>query len=652
MDSINVPPSTTSIREEGCIYDLIKARANKVPDAIAVAAPERLPMTYGSLMNHIVRGIRRLNTLGIGKGDRVAMVLPNGPEMAVAFLTISACAASAPLNPAYQADEFNFYLTDLNAKALVLEKDVPSPARDVATARGIQIIEISTESSAEAGAFNFQGLSRSITINTGISGPDDTALVLHTSGTTSRPKMVPLSQCNLWISARNISTSLTLNDSDRCLNVMPLFHIHGLAGALLSSIAAGAGIICSSGFSESSFFDWLQLHQPTWYTAVPTMHQAILARVSIQNGALMRHSLRFIRSCSSPLPPKVFKALENTFRVPVIESYGMTEASHQMTTNPMPPEMRKMGSVGLPAGVAVRIKDEAGNFIENGGIGEIVIQGDNVTAGYENNPQANSEAFCNGWFRTGDQGRFDDDGYLFITGRLKEIVNRGGEKVSPREVDEALMDHPDVDQALAFAMPHPTLGEDLAAAVVLRPKAAATEQDLRAFAFERLAGFKVPSQIVLVDVIPKGATGKLQRIGLAEKLSAHLHRPFVAPRDNLEKVLAAIYGNVLKRSQISVFDNFFAIGGDSLRATQVIARVRSMLQLDLPITMMFRKPTIAEFAEKIRQSQPTTDRIEQAMEKVEAHAEKTQQSLTQEIIPSPRNPRRVPPFSYEGTKKS
>ena len=352
----------------------------------------------------------------------------------------------------------------------------------------------------------------------------------------------------------------------------------------------------------------------------------------------MHHSLRFIRSCSSALPPNVFKALEKTFQVPVIEAYGMTEASHQMTTNPLPPQKRTMGSVGLPAGVSVGIMDEAGNLVKNGGIGEIVIQGDNVTTGYENNPQANIEAFCNGWFRTGDQGRLDAEGYLFITGRLKEIVNRGGEKVSPREVDEALMDHPDVEQAVAFAIPHPTLGEDLAAAVVLRPQASATEQDLRAFAFERLADFKVPSQIVLVNEIPKGATGKLQRIGLADKLTENLQRPYVAPHDEIETVLAAICGEVLQRSQIGMSDNFFALGGDSLRATQVIARVRAILQVDLPISMMFRKPTIVEFADEIRKILPTTDWIQKAMAEVEVISdEEAQRLLDQELGPSPNN---------------
>jgi oxalate---CoA ligase len=598
MISLNVSVSATTIQEEGCIYDLIAARAKKVPDAVALVAKNRIPMTYGSLLNHIDRGTRTLNDLGIGRGDRVAIVLPNGPEMALAFLTISACATCAPLNPAYHSDEFNFYLTDLNAKALVLEKGMASPARDVATARGIHVIEISAEPSSEAGAFTFQGIKSPGAVNVGLSELDDTALVLHTSGTTSRPKIVPLTQRNLWISARNISTSLALSDSDKCLNVMPLFHIHGLAGALLASLAAGAGIVCSPGFSDSAFFDWLQLYQPTWYTAVPTMHQAILSRTSIGDTP-MHHSLRFIRTCSSPMPPSVFKALENTFRVPVIESYGMTEASHQMTTNPLPPGKRKMGSVGLPAGLAVGIMDEVGNFIENNNVGEIVIQGDNVTAGYENNPAANQSSYTNGWFRTGDQGYLDAEGYLFITGRIKEIINRGGEKIAPREVDEALLTHPAVAQAVTFAVPHPTIGEDVAAAVILRDNAVISERAIREYLFTRLANFKIPSNIIIVGKIPKGPTGKLQRIGLHKQFALTMKPEFVRPRNEPEAMLVDIWKEVLKHDLVGIYDNFFNLGGDSLLAAQVISRIRAAFGIVIPLETIFREPTVAEQAKTV-----------------------------------------------------
>jgi oxalate---CoA ligase len=299
---------------------------------------------------------------------------------------------------------------------------------------------------------------------------------------------------------------------------VPLFHIHGLIAAVLSSLAAGASVICTSGFNALKFFAWLDEEKPSWYTAVPTMHQAILARAPRNGDIIARSKLRFIRSSSSSLPPQVLRELEDTFGVPVIESYGMTEASHQMASNPLPPGARRPGSVGLAAGPEVRIMDEAGRLLPPGEIGEVVIRGPNVTKGYENNPTANANAFANGWFRTGDQGVLDDEGYLTLTGRLKELINRGGEKISPREVDEILMDHPAVAQAVTFALPHDKLGEEVAAVVVVREGKEVGERELRDFCAKRLADFKVPRKVVFLAEIPKGATGKLQRIGLAEKL--------------------------------------------------------------------------------------------------------------------------------------
>jgi acyl-CoA synthetase (AMP-forming)/AMP-acid ligase II len=299
---------------------------------------------------------------------------------------------------------------------------------------------------------------------------------------------------------------------------MPLFHIHGLMAAVLASLGAGASVFCTPGFNALQFFAWLTESRATWYTAVPTMHQAILDRAARNPEAVASARLRFVRSSSASLPLPVFDELEKTFNVPVIEAYGMTEASHQMTSNPLPPLPRKPGTVGIPIGLEVATMDENGGLLPPGIIGEVVIRGANVTAGYENNPTANADSFTNGWFRTGDQGLIDEEGYLTIKGRLKEIINRGGEKISPREVDEVLMQHPAVRQVVTFGMPHPKLGEEVAAAVVLRQGIEAGEPELRDFVRKRLANFKVPRKILIVAEIPKGATGKLQRIGLAEKL--------------------------------------------------------------------------------------------------------------------------------------
>ncbi|HVG47642.1 MAG TPA: AMP-binding protein, partial [Rubellimicrobium sp.] len=353
-------------------------------------------------------------------------------------------------------------------------------------------------------------------------GPDDVALILHTSGTTSRPKIVPLLQSNLAASARHIGAALQLSPADCCLNMMPLFHIHGLVAAVSASLAAGASVWCTPGFDALRFFSWLDDARPTWTTAVPTMHQAILARAPRNADAIACIPLRFIRSSSASLPAQVMQELSRTFGCPVIEAYGMTEAAHQMTSNPLPPRPQKPGSVGVAAGPEVRIAHEAEDRLLDGGVGEIVISGPNVTPGYESNPEANDHSFFQAegrrWFRTGDQGSLDAEGYLHLTGRLKEIINRGGEKISPLEVDGVLMDHPAVQQVVTFALPHPKLGEEVAAAVVLREGQECTEASIRAFAAERLADFKVPRRVILLAEIPKGATGKLQRIGLAEKL--------------------------------------------------------------------------------------------------------------------------------------
>ena len=488
----------------------------------AIIAPGQDALSYGGLLQLVENTALTLNRNGIRRNDRVAIVLPNGAEMAAAFIAISCAATAAPLNPAYQKAEFDFYLSDLNAGVLVVEENSRSPSLESARELNIPVLLLTKEASRTAGQFRLEPAGKDrqdrTVMTPDLAGGNDVALVLHTSGTTSRPKIVPLTQRNICASAENIRTTLDLTAADRCLNVMPLFHIHGLIAAVLSSISAGAGIFCTPGFNALKFFAWLEEAQPSWYSAVPTMHQAILARAGKNKEIVRKSALRFIRSSSASLPPQVLNELEQTFSTPVIEAYAMTEASHQMTSNPLPPGTRKPGSVGMAAGPKVAIMGEAGNLLEQGAIGEVVIQGENVTAGYDSNPAANRENFVNGWFRTGDQGVMDEDGYLTITGRLKEIINRGGEKISPREVDEILLDHPSVSQAVTFAFPHEKLGEEVAAAVVLKDGQTTDENELRSFAAEYLAGFKVPRKIMLLDDIPKGATGKVQRIGLAGKL--------------------------------------------------------------------------------------------------------------------------------------
>jgi amino acid adenylation domain-containing protein len=491
-------------------------------------------------------------------------VLPDGPELATTFLGVSAVCAAAPLNPAYRSTELDFYLADLQPAVLVAATEAGSAAMEAARRRGIAVFSPGEllQGGPEAAAERVR--------------PADAALVLHTSGTTGRPKQITLTHANLAASARQIARTLELQPGDRCLNVMPLFHVHGLIGAVLSSLAAGASVICTSGLDPEKFPDWLETLGPTWYTAVPTLHQAALA-ASARRGGAPRHRLRFIRSSSAPLPLRVMADLERVFGVPVIEAYGMTEASHQVASNPLPPRTRKPGSVGLATGTEVAILDD----------GEVAIRGETVFSGQQE------------WFRTGDQGYLDAEGYLFLTGRIKDLINRGGEKIAPREVEEALLEHPAVAQAVAFARPHATLGEDVAAAVVLRSGVEVPEADLRCFAATRLAPFKVPARVVTVPEIPKGPTGKLQRKGLADILLPAT--AWEAPESEAERRLAALWAEVLRVPRVGRGDHFFELGGDSLAAARLAGRTGT------EVAQVFEHPVLKDWvaaADSLRAEPP------------------------------------------------
>ncbi len=511
------------------LLDLLDAGAT---DAPALLAPDRPTVTYGVLRANVRALAGQLQAWGIGRGDRVALAMGNGPEMVIAFLAVATAATAAPLNPKYRADEFAFYYEDTQAKALIARPGAV-PDAEAALRPDMQFIAATVNEDGTL-ALDVQAGSRQSAVGSpqsdspqsdgsqsaalGFAQPDDVALILHTSGTTNRPKRVPLRHRNLATSARNIIATYNLTAADRALCIMPLFHIHGIVASLLSSLATGGAVICPPGFDALKFWQWVDIFKPTWYSAVPTMHQLLLSRAERNAALIAANPFRFIRSSSAPLPPVVMERLEAAFGAPVLESYGMTEASHQMASNPLPPAARKGGSVGVGVGVDVAIMDDTGELLGQGTIGEVVVRGGNVVDGYENNPEANAGAFTDGWFRTGDQGYLDTDGYLCLTGRLKELINRGGEKISPLEIDDALLRHHAVAEALAFAVPHATLGEEVHAAVVLRPDAKTSEQELRDHCAATLADFKVPRRVHMLEALPRGATGKLQRITMAKTL--------------------------------------------------------------------------------------------------------------------------------------
>jgi acyl-CoA synthetase (AMP-forming)/AMP-acid ligase II len=483
------------------------------PERTAIIVPEQdIRITYGALQHQVATVAESLAAFGIGRGDRVGMALPNGLPNIVCFLAASEVGTAAPLNPAYKEDEFRFYLEDTNARVLVLPPDGAEEARRAAGDR----VPILTVTMNGAGTVTLSGVTGRRPVAP--PAPKDIALVLHTSGSTGRPKRVPLSHTNLSISARNVARSYALTGDDVALCVMPLFHVHGLVASTLATLATGGTVVVPAKFNPLSFWRVARDYGVTWYSAVPTLHQLLLARADPAAGPPAgAERLRFIRSCSAALPPQVMHDLEAAFGAPVLEAYGMTEAAHQMASNPLPPGARKPGSVGPGTDVRISIMDAEGRHLPTGERGEVVIKGPNVIQGYENNPEANATSFVDGWFRTGDQGYLDADGYLTLVARIKELINRGGEKISPREIDEVLLAHPAVGEAVCFGVPHPTWGEEVAAAVVLREPA--TESELLAYCRERLADYKRPKQIHITDAIPRTATGKIQRRVVAQAYS-------------------------------------------------------------------------------------------------------------------------------------
>jgi acyl-CoA synthetase (AMP-forming)/AMP-acid ligase II len=487
---------------------LLADPGSSAPAIVATSPPA--VVSYKALAEQIERLSGQLGNAGIKPGECVAIVLPNSLEFLVVFLALT-CArlVAAPLNPADKPDEIRFFIEDARAQAVIAE-GANSTVRKAAAGLGLPIWQPLVDL---RGAVELTELPQASRTSIDAPSPDDVALFAYTSGTTGQPKCVPLTHANVLWSSRNIAAHYDLTLADRSLVVLPLFHGHGLIGATLSTLASGGSVIVPPRFSASEFWKLFREHRATWYSAVPTIHQVLLARADSDGSP---HSgPRFIRSCSAPLAPTILTKLENRFGAPVLEAYGMTEASHQVATNPLPPLPHKPGTVGPGPGVS--IIDETGWHLAANTRGEVVVRGPNVVRGYRNNPEANAAAFIDGWFRTGDIGLIDNDGYLALTGRIKDLINRGGEKISPVEIEAVLLEHPAVSEAAVFGVPDPKYGEEVSAAVVLR--AAATAQELQAYCGARLADFKVPKLIHQVSAIPKNAMGKVQRRDLTALFS-------------------------------------------------------------------------------------------------------------------------------------
>lgn len=484
----------------------------------AIVIPGGPTLSYEQLIKAVNDFSVQLGNLGLKNQDFVSISLPNGIEFAIAFLGVTgASLVAAPLNPNYKQSEFEFYIEDCKSKVVLVPKgSVSNQYAAVAAAQKF---------GAAVGEVYWAGDRLNIDLIKGSIGPkqevtppkpSDIAFVLHTSGTTGRPKAVPLTHANMEATVNNITRTYHLNAQDSSYLVMPLFHVHGLLAGFLTPLGTRGRVIIPSKFSAGQFWSDFTKYKANWYTAVPTIHQILLS-TKLPSPI---PEIRFIRSCSSSLAPSTFEKLEKTFKAPVVEAYAMTEACHQMTSNDLPPGKRKPGTVGVGQGVEVVILDDKSNILPQGKEGEVSVRGPNVTPGYLNNPKANAESFTNGYFRTGDQGKFDEDGLLVLTGRIKELINRGGEKISPIELDGILLSHPAVSEAVAFGAPNEKYGEEVNAVVVLKPGQKATEQELKDHVAQKVAAFKVPVRIVFTDVMPKTATGKIQRRIIAQKFAA------------------------------------------------------------------------------------------------------------------------------------
>lgn len=549
------------------ILDVITTRANLTPAAPAILSPGRAPLDYRGLQAQMFDVGRVLNEMGIGQGDRVALLMSNGPEAAVVFLSVSSFATAIPVNPESRAEELRELFRTLQVDAVMADPDHSGLASTLAKELGAKLFHLNPQPASCTGSFrlSIDGL-RTGTCQRGPSGPGSDALLLQTSGTTGMPKIVPLTHENLLANAASTVEFMALTSKDRGLCLAPFFHKQGLVTGLLVPLVPGGSVLYPPAFDAALFFEWLRAFAPSWYLAGPTMHEAILEQARLHPDIAIGHNLRFIRSGASALPIRLMKNLEQFFAVPVIEAYGMSEAG--IACNPLPPAVRKPGKVGLPI-TDVAIMGMNDQVLGVGETGEIAVRGPCVARGYINNPTETSERFRKGWFFTGDLGRLDQDGYLEVTGRTKEMINRGGRKVDPHQVEESLRQFAGVQDAAAFPVPHPTLGEDLVAAVVLTAEAP-TPQQLRLELFRQRSTYKVPSRILQVDTIPRGLTGKLDRLRLSSKFESRLKAPFVAPESQLELEITKIFEDILHVENVGIHDNFYGLGGDSLKLLELI----------------------------------------------------------------------------------
>ena len=588
---------------------LVESQSSRFAGQTALLAVHRTPLTYGRLHQHVLRTRRRLWELGIQRGDAVVSVLPNGPEAAAALLCVSSCAIFAPLNPNLLWSEYERLFQELRPKLMLAPAQKARSARRAALIRNIPVLDVVPEQ--EAGVFQLEGTAAHATNEKmpdrrgeahATPRPTDVAYIFCTSGSTGRPKLAPRTHGKACQALALHCAASKLTPQDRCLNFSPPFHVLGLLGGLLVPLGTGGSTVWTGAFQAGEFFEWLDAFRPTWFSAVPAVLAEILEHTPEHRDSIGRAKLRFIRSSGSPLPPSDAERLEAIFGTPVLQAYGLSEAatisSESVGTG------RKRGSCGRPAG-EIRIVDSSGRLLPAGQSGEIAVRGISVFDGYLGDPAATKQVFRDGWFHTGDIGYLDEEGFLFLTGRASEFINRAGEKIAPLEVEEVLAAHPAVAKAVAFGIPHNRLGEDLAAAVVLRPVASLTSGELLEFAASKLSAHKLPAAIFFLDKLPVSATGKVLRskmpdhIGWRAQEFGHASTPYEPPRDNTERRVANVFAAVLCVDRIGIHDNFFDLGGNSLKVVECTLLLEEEFERPVAPGVLRWAPSVAQLAETL-----------------------------------------------------
>ena len=600
--------------EPRTIYDSLLAVA-QVEGTEALLGTGRRPMTHRGLVQQIARTVEALNSLGIGRGDRVVTAVANGPEAAALCLAVACGAIAAPLNPASLETEFEACFSNTNPRALIVEAHSTSACVAVAESKGIPVIRLVPDTNGPGGSFILQGSllpdGKAPTAKPGFAEPEDVALLIHTSGSTSRPKIAPLTHSNLCHGAMSNVQQLRLSSHDKCLCITPMFFTQGILVSVFSSLAAGGSVVCTPGYDPLRFFAWLDEFKPTWYAAPTAVQRSILANAPRHAGAVARAHLRVIRCSSAIAAPDFLAQMETLFRAPVLDSYGLTETSSTIAGERMPPAVRKRGSVGTAIGCKIAIIADSGEVQHPGQAGEVIVQGPGVIQAYEGDMAMNRKSFVNGWLRTGDLGMLDGDGYLFLTGRSKEIINRGGEKIAPHEIDDVLMEHPAVEECLTFALPDSRLGEEIGVVVMRGAQADCTEIELQRFAASRLADARVPRRVFFVDDIPRGQTGKFQRIGLAQKMGLTEEvwkaRPAGAPEADavLTSLVARVMAEVLGLAAVKPDEAFFDMGGDSLLATRLLFRLEQECGRTVGLVDLFQSSSAVAIAARLGENRPT-----------------------------------------------